>query len=116
MAEHEWPHAGEVVVWSSGDNAINGMVIAHDGALGLVCLLLDPSSDAHAWVPVRQCSRTPAGQGLAGHPAYRRALEDAARAVAAVVASYAMAGDLRRCAGAGRAYGALEHLIDVAQL
>ncbi|MGH1522747.1 hypothetical protein ACRAWC_01105 [Leifsonia sp. L25] len=116
MVEVEWPPAGDILVWASGGHAIRGMVIAQDATLGLVCLLLDPASDAHAWVPARQCTPATAAHGPADHPAYRRALEDAAGAVAAVVASYAVAGDLRRCAGASRAYGALEHLIDVATL
>lgn len=114
--EFEWPPAGEILVWAGGGHAISGMVIARDGMLGLVCLLLDPSSDAHAWVPVRQCTSVAAAPDPEDQPAYRRALEDAAAAVASVVASYAMVNDLRRCAGASRAYGALEHLIDVARL
>jgi len=116
MTSSEGPQRGEIVVWTSAKSVLRGMVTSRDEESSSLCILLDPWTDAHAWVPIAECTaRDAAGEDLSRADPYLNALSDAARRVSEIAAEFAMRGDFRRCAGATRAYGSLLELMSAAR-
>ena len=116
MTTSEGPQLGEIVAWASEKSVLRGMVTSRDEQSTSLCILLDPWTDAHAWVPIAECTALDAAsEDAARADPYLNALSDAARTVSEIAAEFAMRGDLRRCAGATRAYGSIIELMSAAR-
>lgn len=111
---------GEVVEWSCASSTIRGLVALYDPEGDAVLIRI--STQVSAWVPASECraegSSPTSGDadGLSPSEAYLAGLADARHAISSVVVQFAMAFDMGRCAGASRAYGAVDRLIQESTL